>query len=159
MNIKGWVGPQLFFKKETESTNTGEPLTSLKAFHAQAFPLATVAAFEPRPSDLPSAIQKIFRQHGLDPEFEIDLGLHETNQVTFLGGFFVGSKFVSNKFVKAFFLAPDLGLVYGSLFNSHQKIQPDYDHQLRAIHFGVLICDPELPCTPADRDWETKRKL
>jgi hypothetical protein len=146
--------PKIFWRKTKISTNTGEPLTSIKAVFAQ-YPgvfvsvRACIIDGEFRPHLYKLMVMKKWRELGLIPEFEEDQYgsvWHHPSAVTFLGGMFVETFpethsdwcWVSNKHLKAYYVFPDVDRIYGPKLG-------------KQMHMSVLMADPDLPGTPVGR--------
>ena len=149
------VKERMFIDKEEPTTNTGEGLTSLKAWFGQqsaGFSIVKVCwvdgEFDPR--RYKSAVQQVWRQLGFIPEFEEDQKgnvWHDVSACTFLGGFFVpqvlqGSQrfyWCPNKVLKSYFIFPDVNAIYG-------------DHYPLQKHMLVLTTDPDMDISPVTRE-------
>jgi len=149
------VKERMFVDKNEPTTNTGEGLTSLKAwFGQQSAGFSVVKAcwvngdFDPR--RYKTAVQTVWRQLGFIPEFEEDEKgnvWHDVSACTFLGGFFVpqvmqGSQefyWCPNKVLKSYFTFPDVNAIYGDKF-------PLQKHML------VLTSDPDMDISPVTRE-------
>jgi len=146
--------PFLYWLKDIISTNTGEPLTSVKAVFAQ-FPAifmtvrACIVMGEFRPNLYKQAVEVEWKKLGLIPEFETDqFGnvWHHPSAVTYLGGMFAelrpGTRsdwgWVSNKHLKAYFLFPATDKIYGGRFHMQ-------------MHMCMLLADPDLQSGPVGR--------
>jgi hypothetical protein len=146
--------PPIFWAKEEISTNTGEPLTSVKAVFAQYVAIFTTVArcmvngvF--KPALYKEAVLSVWKQLGLIPEFETNSEgevWHHPSAVTYLGGMFAETipdtcsswAWVSNKHIKAYFLFPAVQKIYGG------------PHPCE-MHMLTLLQDPDLQSGPVGR--------
>jgi hypothetical protein len=146
--------PNLFWNKKDRCTNTGEPLTSVKAVFAQFAAIFMTVASCYRDGEFhfqyyKDAVMRIWRGLGLIPEFETCLqgnAWHHPSAVTYLGGMFVEQKpdswadwaWVSNKHLKAYMVFPAVEKIYGPYYPMEQ-------------HMLVLLQDPDLRSNPVGR--------
>jgi len=146
--------PPLFWNKTDRSTNTGEPLTSVKAVFAQLPAIfATVGMCFSNGMfcflKYQAMVMKVWMGLGLVPEFETckqGYAWHHPSAVTYLGGMFVELKpetksdwaWVSNKHIKAYMVFPAVEKIYGNY-------RPMEQHML------VLLQDPDLWTGPVGR--------
>jgi len=146
--------PKIYWRKTKMSTNTGEPLTSVKAVFAQ-YPAifvtirACIISGKFRPHMYKLRVAEEWESLGLIPEFEEDQYgsvWHHPSAVTYLGGMFVelnpGTQsdwcWVSNKQLKGYFYFPDTAKIYGGKYHMQE-------------HMTVLLVDPDLRSGPVGR--------
>jgi len=146
--------PPLFWNKKDRCTNTGEPLTSVKAVFAQfaAIFMTVLGCYRGGKFVFTlyrDAVMRMWRGLGLIPEFETNRdgdAWHHPSAVTYLGGMFVERvpdscddwSWVSNKHLKAYMVFPAVEKIYGSYHPMEQ-------------HMCVLLQDPDLYSGPVGR--------